>query len=81
MTKDVEHFLNCLSVILESSVESFLDGGGSSVYVLLSLVNKETALAFLIGQPLGGWSRQNRMLGERSRVRELLLMKLPGQTC
>ena len=24
MTKDVEHFLKCLSVILDSSVESFL---------------------------------------------------------
>ena len=41
------------------------DGGRSSVYMLLSLVNKETALAFLIGQPLGGWNRQNRMLGRR----------------
>ena len=30
------------------------DGGGLTVYVLLSLVNKKTALAFLIGQPLGG---------------------------
>ena len=28
-----------------------------------SLVNKETALAHLIDQPLGGWSRQKRMLG------------------
>ena len=32
---------------------------------LLSLVIKETALAYLIGQLLGGWKRQNRMLGRR----------------
>ena len=43
------------------------DGGGSSVYVLLSLVNKETALAFLIGQPLGGRNRQNKIVGERKQ--------------
>ena len=30
-----------------------------------SLANKETALAHLISQPLGGWSKQNRMLGGR----------------
>ena len=30
-----------------------------------SLANKETDLAHLIGQPLGGWSKQNRMLGRR----------------
>ena len=35
--------------------------------MLLLLVNKETALAFLIGQPLGGWSRQNRIVGERKQ--------------
>ena len=35
--------------------------------MLLSLVNKETALVFLIGQPLGGWSRQNRIVGERKQ--------------
>ena len=29
------------------------------------MANKETALAHLIGQPLGGWSKQNRMLGGR----------------
>ena len=43
------------------------DGGGSSVYMLLSLVNKETALDFLIGHPLGGWSRQNKIVGERKQ--------------
>ena len=36
----------------------FYDGGRS-------LANKETASAHLIGQPLGGWSKQNRMLGGR----------------
>ena len=42
------------------------DGGGSSVYVLLSLVNKETALV-LIGQDLDRWSKLNRILGGRKQ--------------
>ena len=33
--------------------------GGPSVFVLLSLVNKETALGLLIGQNLGRQGRQN----------------------
>ena len=52
------------------------DGGGSSVYVLLSLVNKETSLAFLIGQPLGGWSRQNRIVGERKQRQSVAIALL-----
>ena len=37
-----------------------VDGiGGPSVFVLLSLVNKETALGLLIGQNLGRWGGQN----------------------
>ena len=39
--------------------------GGPSVFVLLSLVNKETALGLLIGQNLGKQGRQNLMLEER----------------
>ena len=39
--------------------------GGSSVFVLLSLVNKETTLSLLIGQNLGRWGKLNGMLGER----------------
>ena len=60
------------------------DGGRSSVYVLLSLVNKETALAFLIGQPLGGWGKQNRIVGERKQRQADTMIPLPetdaGQT-
>ena len=55
------------------------DEGGSSAYMLLSLVNKETALAFLIGQPLGGWSRQNRIVGERKQ-RQAVAMTLLSET-
>ena len=56
-----------------------LDGGGLTVYVLLLLVNKETALAFLIGQPLGGWSRQNRIVGKRKQ-RQAVAMTLLSET-
>ena len=53
-----------------------------------SLVNKETAVAHLIGQPLGGWSRQNRMLGKRevrqtsccSSSGQMPCLSSPGQT-
>ena len=39
--------------------------GGSSVFVLLSFFNKETALDLLIGQNLGRWVKLNVMLAER----------------
>ena len=39
------------------------EGGGRS------LVNQETALALLIGQPLGGWSRQNSA-GRKREVKQ-----------
>ena len=69
------------------------DVGRTYVNLLISLVNKETALAHLIGQPLSGWSRQNRMLGRREVSLDTMLllsradaMKLQpkmdtGQTC
>ena len=47
--------------------------------MLLSLVNKETVLAFLIGQPLGGGSRQNRIVGERKQ-RQAVAMTLLSET-
>ena len=47
--------------------------------MLLSLVNKETVLAFLIGQPLGGGSRQNRIVGERKQ-RQAVTMTLLSET-
>ena len=52
------------------------DGGMLIVYVLLLLVNKETALAFLIGQPLGE-SRQNRIVGERKQKQADAIALLP----
>ena len=47
--------------------------GRTYVNLLISLVNKETALTHLIGQPLGGWSRQNRMLGGSDAIAMPLL--------
>ena len=69
----VKAFLFCLNRKREN------DGEGLTVYVLFSLVNKETALAFLIGQPLGRWSRQNRIVGE-GKQRQAVATTLLSET-
>ena len=52
--------------------ESGYGVGGSSVFVLLSLVNKETALSLVIGQDLGRWGDRTKFWEEESRDREPL---------
>ena len=44
---------------------SFCGVGGPSLFVLLSLVNKEIALGLLVGQNLARWGKLNGMLGGR----------------
>ena len=45
--------------------------GGPSVFVLLSLVNEETALGLVIGQNLGRRGDRTDFWEEESRVKEL----------
>ena len=54
---------------------------GTSVFVLFSLVNKETPLGLVIGQNLGRWGDRTEFCKEESRARERAAMDLPGQTC
>ena len=53
------------------------DVGGTSFSVLLLLVNYQAKLLGLIGQNIGGWSRQNRMLGERKQCKAYAMIPLP----
>ena len=51
--------------------------GGPSVFVLLSLANKEIALGLLIGQNLGRWEKLSRILGRRRQSQRDAMELLP----